>query len=78
MRTFKIEVTRIGYSSRTLMIEAFSRTQAEQIALDTAGSHEFREHYAKNQIARGTGRSARSPRGSTKQQEGGGSCPRPI
>ena len=42
-KTFEIPVTRIGYSYKTITVEANSQEEAEEIALDTAGDEEFSE-----------------------------------
>jgi hypothetical protein len=55
MPNFKIEVTRIGYASRTIEVGAADEPEAQRIALDTAGNYQFTEHDAEYQLARGTG-----------------------
>ena len=42
-KKFEIPVTRIGYSYKTITVEANSQEEAEEIALDTAGDEEFSE-----------------------------------
>lgn len=42
-KKFEIPVTRIGYSYKTITVEANSQKEAEEIALDTAGDEEFSE-----------------------------------
>jgi 5-bromo-4-chloroindolyl phosphate hydrolysis protein len=46
MSTFCVEVCRIGYASYIFEIKAKTYKQAEQEALDIAGSHSFSEHDA--------------------------------
>ena len=53
MPIFRIEVTRIGYASRVIEVEATTQDDAERIALETAGNHEFTEHYAEYQLTGG-------------------------
>ena len=53
MPIFRIEVTRIGYATRVIEVDAASQSEAERIALDTAGDHEFREHRAEYVLAHG-------------------------
>jgi hypothetical protein len=43
---FQVEICRIGYSVRTIDVEAANAEEAENIALDTAGNYEFSEHHA--------------------------------
>jgi len=43
LETYEIEVCRIGYGHKTIEVEATSQEEAEQIALDEAGSYEFSE-----------------------------------
>lgn len=45
-REFTVEICRIGYSNRTVKIMAHSLSEAEEIALDEAGNHEFSERDA--------------------------------
>lgn len=40
---YKIEVCRVGYSFRTIEVEADNEEQAEEIALDEAPNYEFSE-----------------------------------
>ncbi len=54
MPTFRIEVTRIGYATRVIEVEAVDQCEAQRIALDTAGSHEFTEHHAEYELTRGS------------------------
>jgi hypothetical protein len=46
MPMFKIEVTRVGYATRVIEIEAANQDDAEGIALATAGNYQFTEHDA--------------------------------
>ena len=41
---YHIEVCRIGYGHKTISVTASSHEEAEQLALDEAGSYEFSEH----------------------------------
>jgi len=43
MEKYKIEVCRIGYGYKTIEVEATSQEEAENMALDEAGDHEFSE-----------------------------------
>lgn len=78
MPRFNIRVTRVGYATRRIEVEAADPRQAEQIALDTAGRYEFREHHAEYQLTHGTGLSARSQHDSIRNQKGGALCPDQI
>ena len=53
MSMFRIEVTRIGYACRVIEVEATTQDDAECIALETAGHHEFTEHDAEYQFTGG-------------------------
>lgn len=45
-KKFKVLVTRTSYSSRNIEVEAESELEAKELAIDEAGSFEFREHDA--------------------------------
>lgn len=47
MPKYQVNVTRIGYSCRTIEVEAKSEKDAEDKAIDEAGSHDFSEHDSK-------------------------------
>lgn len=49
-RTFKVPVRRIGYSFKTIEVEAHSEEEAEEIALEEAGSYEFSESSSEYEI----------------------------
>ena len=76
MPIFKIEVTRIGYATRVIEVEAADRREGERIALDTAASHEFTEHDADYELTHGS--CAEPDNHHPKRQEGCASCPNPI
>lgn len=42
-KTFLVPVTRIGYGYKTFEVEANSQKQADEIALEQAGDHDFSE-----------------------------------
>jgi hypothetical protein len=42
-KTFLVPVTRIGYGYNTFEVEASSQKEADEIALEQAGDHEFSE-----------------------------------
>lgn len=44
MKTFKVDVIRTGYASRTIEVQAETEEQANEKALDEAGDHEYSEH----------------------------------
>jgi len=48
---FDIEVCRISYGFRTINVEAQSQEEAERIALDEAGNHEFSEKSSEYKIS---------------------------
>jgi hypothetical protein len=50
-QTFDIEVIRIGYSSRTISVEAETYEQAQELALDKAGDYEYSEKSADYELA---------------------------
>lgn len=41
---FTVSVTRIAYANRNIVVKAKTRKEAEELALDEAGEHEFSEH----------------------------------
>lgn len=43
---FEVDVCRIGYGARTLVVKACSAAEAKELALDEAGNHEYNEHTA--------------------------------
>lgn len=47
---FRIPVRRIGYSFKTIEVEAKNRKEAEEMALDNAGNYEFSESTAEYEI----------------------------
>jgi len=51
LETYNIEVCRIGYSFKTIEVDATSQKEAEELALDEAGSHEFSEKDAEYKIS---------------------------
>ena len=44
MEKHNIEVTRIGYGTLTIEVEAESKEKAVELALDEAGDHVFKDH----------------------------------
>ncbi len=42
-RKYQVEVVRTSYAFRTMFVEAASKEEARDIALDTAGNFEFSE-----------------------------------
>lgn len=42
-QTFDIQVTRIGYGHATITVEAESQEEAQELALDQAGDHDYNE-----------------------------------
>lgn len=44
LKTYKVDVTRIGYGCRTLEIRARSEAEARELADDVAGGHAYSEH----------------------------------
>ena len=46
MKEFEVQVTRIGYGSRTVRLSARTLDEARQIADDDAGNHAYSEHCA--------------------------------
>ena len=49
-----VPIMRIGYAVKDIEVDADSQEQAEQEALDAAGSHDFSDHHAEYQLASGT------------------------
>jgi len=47
---FVVLVTRISYSSRNIEVEATDRKEAERLANEEAGNHEFSEHDAEYKV----------------------------
>jgi hypothetical protein len=47
IKTFDVDVCRIGYGNRTIRVQATTAKKAERLAEDEAGSVEFSEHTAK-------------------------------
>lgn len=47
---YVVSVTRIGYACRNFEIEAESETEAQDLALEVAGNHEFSEHHSEYDI----------------------------
>lgn len=47
---FIIPVIRSGFGSRNIEVEAISQEQAERLALEEAGDHEFSEHTSEYDI----------------------------
>lgn len=45
-KLFLVDVTRTSYSTKTFLVEAEDQQEAEDTALDQAGSYEFPEHDA--------------------------------
>lgn len=43
---FEVDVVRTGYGHRTISVLATSAAEAEELALDEAGNHEYNEHTA--------------------------------
>ena len=50
MAKYVVTVDRTGYATREIEVEAMSEDQAREIAEDTAGGFEFREHYSDYEI----------------------------
>lgn len=48
--TFCVEVTRIGYSTHTFAIPNVSAKEAQRIALEQAGDHEFSEKHSEYEV----------------------------
>jgi hypothetical protein len=71
MPTFKIQVTRIGYAIRFIEVEAADEQEAQRIALETAGNHQFTEHDAEYELAGGPYRCGHFHNHSSKNPEGG-------
>ncbi len=55
MRKFNVVVSRIGYASRQIEVEAESEEQAKLKAIDEAGDYEFSEHDADYSVDAVTG-----------------------
>lgn len=53
MTQFDIDVTRYGVSQRIITVEAETMEEAEQLALDEAGNHEFSEHSSEYTVTDG-------------------------
>lgn len=47
---FDVEVTRIGYGTRTVCVSARTAEEAEDIADDDAGNHTYSEHHADYEV----------------------------
>ena len=71
MPMFKIQVTRIGYATRSIEVEAADEQEAQRIALETAGNHQFTEHDAEYELADGSCRRGHFHNHSSKNPEGG-------
>lgn len=41
---YEVNVCRIGYAHRTILVEAKNEEEAKDIAVDKAGDYEFSEH----------------------------------
>lgn len=52
-KKFDVEVVRIGYGFATIPVEAETQEQADEMALDQAGDHEFSEKSSDYEIAGG-------------------------
>jgi hypothetical protein len=50
MSKYTVGITRIGYGHRDLEIEADSQEEAEDKAIDEAGSYEYSENHSKYEI----------------------------
>ena len=48
--TYKVEVCRIGYSFATIEVEAENEDEAEDLALEKAGNHDFSEKDAEYSV----------------------------
>jgi len=48
--TFCVEVTRIGFGSHTFEIQNVTAEEAQQIALEQAGNHEFSEKHSEYEV----------------------------
>jgi len=48
--TFRVGITRIGYSSKTFEISDVTAERAERIALDQASNHEFTEKHSEYEV----------------------------
>ena len=44
MAKYRVSVVRIGYACHDIVVEAASKTEAEDLAVDKAGDFEFTEH----------------------------------
>ena len=47
---FSVEITRIGYGSKTFEISDVTAEEAQRIALDRAGNHEFTERNSEYEV----------------------------
>lgn len=54
MSTFEIEVCRVGYGFATIPVEAGTLEEAEAIALEEAGGHDFSEKTSEYSLANGS------------------------
>ena len=54
MNTYEVQVTRIGYGSRTDRVKAKTLKEAEQKALDQAGNFLYSEHTSDYEIESAT------------------------
>lgn len=41
---FTVSITRVAYANRNITVKAKTRKEAEEMAIDEAGEHEFNEH----------------------------------
>ena len=46
VKTYLVNVSRIGYANHDFTIEATSEKEAKELAINAAGSHSFSEHDA--------------------------------
>lgn len=44
--SFEVDVVRTGYGARTIVVKAHSAAEAQELALEEAGNHEYNEHTA--------------------------------
>ena len=49
-RSYQVDVSRIGYSNRTITVEACSQEEANELACDEAGGEDFSEHSSEYQV----------------------------
>lgn len=48
--TFCVEITRVGYGTHTFEIPSVTAKEAQQMALEQAGNHEFSEKHSEHEV----------------------------